>query len=1027
MKSVRKFYELTPYKVREVLFVSSEYDAFVLETEGQMAERLFYRYSEFNMSGAPRISHASTVEKALEVLASHRVDLVVNALRNDEGSSRELLSRVHKAYPHVPVVLLMLDVSRMHRASLDRLPSWLAGVYIWTGDLSLITAMFSQIEDRFNVDSDTSGTGVQVIIAVEDTVADYSVLLPLLYDELMKQSNSLAGEGVNSTQRTLRMLARPKILLASNYEKAVELFDKYRRYVLALVSDVRFRQDGRQVADAGFRLAEYCCKQKPNLAVFLQSSELKNSERAQASGWQFAYKNPETLRPALHNFLEESLGFGDFVFRMPDRTEVARAKDTYDLEHILHTVDLRSLYYHASNNNFNVWLRARNYFDLADDVERVKASDYSNHEDLRQCLIKILQDYAQEERHGVVADFSIKKGRLSSHNFFRLGSGSIGGKGRGIAFINSLLAQDNFIEARPGLKVAIPKTLVLSVDIYDQFMKLNGFDREEQKKYSDERLLEDYLKAKMPESVLAELRAAAASLKGPLAVRSSSLLEDSQNQSCAGIYATCMIPNNHPDPEERCRLMCQAIKRVYMSAISVKARTYLANSQYLGAEEKMAVLLQEVVGFKHGRYFYPNFAGVAMSSNYYPIGPQRIDDGVVAVALGLGATVAGGGRCMRFSPKWPRILPHQYYQAKYLDYAQREFYAIDLNGSDPGTLDGLVKLDLAQAEKDGTLAPIASVFCADSGVWRDSLSYPGPRAVTFSSILQWNEMPLAQTLGELLERFKLAIGCPVEMEFAVDLAGSDASRAATKAEFLSSVQSDPNNVEEAPREPILYILQLRPLTGLALGGDVRSCGYPLENIFCTCDSLGHGVIDNIADIVYVTGTNLGSKESRAAAMRVAELNDRLLKEQRPYALIGPGRWGSLDPNLGIPVQIGQILGARLIVELPYGERFVEPSMGSHFFHELASMRIGYMNVCLQGRDRALNQETRLGNCREEVGINCFERISKDYIDTDWLNNQPIVSETEGVRHLRLTSPLHVRLNGRCCRGVILKSQAVPLD
>lgn len=1021
MRSMGKFYELASYRVREVLFVSSEYDAFILETENQLAERLFYRYSEFFMVGVPSISHACSADRAIEILKSRRVDLIVVAIRDSIMFHNGFLQRVRKLYPSIPVVLLMLDPSCLHGSSWERLPKWLSGVYLWTGDLSLVTAMFTQVEDRVNVERDTASTGVQVIITVEDTVADYSVFLPHLYDELFEQSRSLSGEGANFTQRTLRMLARPKILLASDYESAQALFDKYQRYVLALISDVSFRVKGKQDAKAGLKLAAYCSERKPNLPILLQSSDSSHSQSAAAKGWHFANKRPEVFRPALHLFLEESLGFGNFVFRMPDRTEVARARDTYELERLLHTVDLRSFSYHAINNNFSVWLRARNYFNLANVVENMKMSEASNAEEMRQRLIQVLQESAREERQGVVADFSVHRSDNSQHNFFRVGRGSIGGKGRGIAFINSLLAKDDFITERPGLKITIPRTLVLGVDVYDRFMELNKFKVREQRRYSDEELTAIYLKAKLPPEMLDELRAAFSLLRGPLAVRSSSLLEDSQNQSCAGIYATYMVPDNHEDSPKRFELICQAIKRVYMSAVSSRAQAYLANAQYLGVEEKMAVILQETVGSVHGRYFYPNFSGVAMSVNYYPMGPQHIDDGVAVVALGLGNTVAGGGNCMRFSPKWPKVLPHQYYQERFFNYSQREFYAIELDASTYENPSGLVKLKLKQAEEDGTLAPIGSVFSSQSNTWRDSLDYQGPRAVTFSNILQNGEVPLAQCLEELLERFKVAIGCPVEIEFAVELGSAFTKR----NDCLYSVQSDPDDTDEVA--PTLYILQLRPLTSLAVGEEIHACGYEKEEIFCTCDSLGHGAIDDISDIIYVSGSNLGAREARLAAARVARFNSALIKEKRPYLLIGPGRWGSLDPNLGIPIQISQVMGAKTIVELPYGERFVEPSMGSHFFHELASMHICYLNLRVDGQEQAFNQGIRGGICRDDTSVKCADKIMRDYIDLNWLNSLPIVNEVDGVKHIRLEQPLHVRVNGRCCRGVVLKNNIKRLN
>ncbi len=997
--SLHKFYELSPYRVREVLFVSSEYDAFVLETEGQMAERLFFKYSEFYMVGAPRISHATNVEEALEILALHRVDLVVFVVRQGELVTPALGAKLRRLYPSLPLVLLLLDVAHWRRSQIQLLSSYWSGIFLWTGELNLIVAMFNYVEDRLNVDSDTTRTGVQVIISVEDTVADYSVFLPQLYAELMEQSRLLSGEGVNFAQRMLRMLARPKILLASTYEEAQALFNKYRPYVWALVSDVRFNCANRSDPQAGFKLAEYCTKAKPELAVLLQSTDPSNGPKAQALGWHFAEKRPEVLRPALHNFLEESLGFGDFVFRLPDRREVARAKDTFEFEKLLKVVDIRSIYYHAANCNFSVWLRARHYFALAEAIEKVRVEDYAHPEELRGALLAIIERNSQAEYQGKVADFSLRSSGQTQHNFFRIGGGSIGGKGRSIAFLNSRLAREDFLPSHPGLEVAIPKTVILGVDVYDRFMELNHFQRRTHFQMEDEAYLRQlYTHAQLPREILPELRAAAQLLQGPIAVRSSSLLEDSQNQSCAGIYATYVVPEMDSRSERRFELLCQAIKLVYMSAVSTKARLYFSHNRSLGEEEKMAVILQEVVGRQHGAYFYPHIAGVAMSINYYPLGPQKTTDGMVAIALGLGRTVAGGGRCLRFSPKWPQILPHLYFQERYLDSSQRQFYALTLGQSTPQNPSALVQLDLEEAERAGVLEHLASVWSPESGSWRDSLQYPGPRALTFNNLLRWGEIPLAATLNQLLERCQTAVGCPVELEFAID--------------WIPPGSADPAH------PPTLYLLQIRPMSGVANGEMVHACGYPPEEIAISGDSLGHGIYEEVCDILYVADENLVGRQTRALAARIAKLNQQLMREGRPYLLIGPGRWGSQDPHLGIPVQTGHILGARLIVELPYGERFVEPSLGSHFFHELAAMRIGYLTL---GSTPTLEDfEARSGPCIEDHQTTCAQRLSPDLIDRQWLESLPALSQEEGLYHLRLAQPLLIHLNGHCGRGVVLK-------
>lgn len=984
---ILKFHDLMPHRIREVLLVSSDYDAFVIEEDGRLSERLFVEYSELNLVTAPRIIHAATPAEALRILKTRRIDLVLTTMRADDPGVRNLAQRVKSQFPELPVVLLVLDEFELRRLSHRTLPRGLDRVFLWTGDTRIMLAILKVIEDSLNVEEDTSGTGVQVIIVVEDSVRRYSTFLAQLYGEMMLQSQSLVAEGVNALHRMLRMMARPKILLATSYEEAWDLFQRYEKHVLALITDIQFPRNGVPDDAAGFELTRAMRQVHPNMPVLLQSANPANAEPARGLGVAYADKNSPTLLREIRSFLREWLGFGDFVFRLPDRTEIGRARDMYELEQVLRTVDIRSLYYHASHDHFNVWLRARSMFELADEVEGIRASEYQDHEKLRAYLVEVLHRAARQEQEGVVADFSWRAVGPARH-FVKIGTGSIGGKGRGIAFLHSMLVRHDLSDAVAGLAVRIPRTVVVSTDEFDRFLEHNGLDTVHAARLPEEEVERRFRESELPRTLSVDLRAATLDMQGPLAVRSSSLLEDSQHQSCAGIYDTCILPNNHPDPEVRFRQLSQAIRRVYASTFSAKARAYLDSTPFSAEEEKMAVVIQEVVGVRREDRFYPHFSGVAQSYNYYPVGPQEPEDGVVMMALGLGHTVAEGGRSIRFSPRWPDVLPHLANARNFLKYSQTHFYAVDLSGEVPEDGDAVRLFPIRVAEKDDTFALAGSVYSPDDDQIRENLRLAGPRVVTFNNVLKWGAIPFAEVVRELLGKLRLAMGCPVEIEFAVDLA--DYGRSA------------PPGVER--RTPTLNLLQIRPISEPTLDALVETEGFPPDAVLCHSNrSLGHGFMQDLHDVVYVKTDVLTMDRLSALADEIGQVNARLHAEGRCYMLIGPGRWGSSDPSLGIPVDISRITGARLIVELPFGDRDVEPSQGSHFFHELTSMRIGYLTL------------TRHAHAEG----------TPDSLDWDWLHAQPSVRDTANVRHVRLEQPLHAYLDGRLRKATVLKPGSLP--
>ncbi|MHB8874425.1 MAG: PEP/pyruvate-binding domain-containing protein [Myxococcaceae bacterium] len=976
-----------PNRVREILLVSSPYDAFTLEEDGRLTERIFTEYSELNLSSAPRITHVSTGARAMEVMAERRFDLVLTMARIADTDVSAFGRKVKAAYPNMPVVLLVLTEADLSQFPGGVDPSGVDHVFWWTGDARILLAIIKLVEDTLNAPQDTRKAGVRVIIVVEDSVRRYSSFLSLLYAELMTQSNSLVYEGVNELHRLMRMRARPKLLLAKTYEQAMALFKRYREYVIAVISDVRFPRSGEEDRQAGFDLIRAIRADEPELALMLQSAEAENAAKAAELGVHYADKNSPDLLKQIRTFVTESLGFGDFIFRLPDRTEVGRARDLFELEALLRTVPAASVELHATRNHFSLWLMARSMFALAGEVRPRTPAEFGGTENLRTYLIKVLEESRRQQQEGVITDFSSKLSGPEAQ-FVRMGKGSIGGKARGLAFVSSIIARNRLRERFEGLQVRVPRSVVIPTDEFDKFMESNKVLENGLARTDAAAVLARCLAGRLSDNLMRDLPKALAEMHGPLAVRSSSLLEDSQLQPFAGIYSTYMLPNNHPDPQVRLTELCQAIKAVYASTYSEDARAYIGGTPYSIEEEKMAVLVQEMVGKPHGTRFYPHAAGVAVSYNYYPVGHQRAEDGLAMVALGLGQTIVQGGAALQFSPNAPGILPQFGSAQDYLRFSQSKFYALDMTRPTVDFLQGadasLAQYELSAAEEDSTLSLVGSVYNRDDDTIRDNLNLPGARVVTFHNILKYEAIPLAPALATLLKLFTEGMGGAVEIEFALD--GGDWGRAVERG--------------KEPEVPSLYVLQVRPQATQALDASVETGGFGDDEVLCRTDrALGHGAVDDLRDIVFVKRQDLGAGETPAVAAEVGAINARLQAEKRPYLLVGPGRWGSSDSRLGIPVKWAQIAGAKVIVETNFADREVEPSQGAHFFHNVTSFRIGYLTLShLDRRDTADRRQ----------------------LDQGWFERQPTFFESPAVRHLRLERPLRVRLDGRKGVAVILK-------
>ncbi|MEM9595367.1 MAG: PEP/pyruvate-binding domain-containing protein [Acidobacteriota bacterium] len=997
-----RFRDLMPYRVLEVLLVSSPYDAFNLEQDGQLTEQVFLEYSVLSLPSAPRFTQAPSAAAALEMLEQRRFDLVVamTGLRDVNAFGLE----VKRRHPGRPVVVLALDRKELHdlRGGLD--PGAIDGAFLWRGDPKILPALMMYVEDRQNIDADIAEGQVRVIVVVEDSPDDYSSFLGILYRELLHQSRSLHSEGgANEILRQMYMKSRPKILLATSFDEGLALLERYRRYLLALICDVDLPRGGSldPTAASGLQLVGRARQLVPDLPILVQSAEVKHAHQVQNQRAQFFHKGSPSLLARLRGFLNETLGFGAFVFRNPEGQELDRAKDLRELKQKLATVPDESIRYHAEHDHFSIWLMARSEFDLAEEIRRHSIFlDPGGVDATRQYLLRSLREVHRENHRGVVSEFS--RADFEAEAFARIGSGSLGGKARGVAFLNMRLANlgeakldgvdEVDVEGRvepDGLPILLPKTVVIAVDGFDAFLDRNGLREFAYACTDDGELERRFLAGELPEPLVDDLGFLVRELDGPLAVRSSSLLEDSVHQPLAGVYSTFMLPNAAADDAIRTRELAAAVKLVYASTFFADAKAYLRSTGHRVEEEKMAVMIQPVVGRRHGRRFYPTFSGVAQSFNFYPLEPQRPKDGVVHLALGLGRQVVEGASALSFSPRHPEVVPQLSNPKSFLDQSQRCFYALDLDhccGESYADLAAAVKrYELAAAEEDGTLGAVGSVYVVEERAVRDDLRHRGPRLVTFNNILKHRSIPLASTLDRLLDIGREGLGGPVEIELAVEM--GDWGR--------------PRNRHGERRGPRLYVLQMRPLAGTDALSRRAAVEIPAEGCLCRAgSSLGNGVDETILDLVFVRRDRWDPARHAVIAAEVGELNGALSEEERPYLLIGPGRWGSADEWLGIPVRWSQISGVRVIVEASPAGYDIEPSQGTHFFQNITSLGIGYLSLPAGA---------------EEPGDQ-----AESFLDWAWLESLPAHRETDHLRWVRLERPLTVMLDGRRGRAVVAK-------
>ncbi|MCA9244128.1 MAG: hypothetical protein KDA32_09250 [Phycisphaerales bacterium] len=966
-----RFPNLMPRRVESILLVSSPYDSFILEEDGLLSELIFSEYTDLGLTHAPSVHRVSTGHEALGAVASGEFDLVIAMARLGGMEIHEFASSVKAIQDDVPVVLLAANEAELTQFGAQIETLTVDGIYVWHGDAKLFLAIIKTIEDRWNAQHDTHVGGVGVIILIEDSVRYLSSYLPLVYSELVRQTRAVMLEGINRMHKLLRLRARPKVLVATTFEEGLALYEKFRTYIFGIITDVRYPRGGEVDPQAGAAFIRKIKEDNPDIPSLLQSAEVSNREIAERLNTAFLHKWSTTLLQDLRLFMLNNFGFGDFIFRLPSGQEVARASNLYEMRRVLRDVPAESLDYHASRNHFSNWLRARTEFVLARKLRPRKVSEFGGMEGLRAYLIQEVDGAIRQNRRGVVEDFTRERFGPGSR-LTRIGGGSLGGKARGLAFFDAMLERYQLHKEYEDVSIFVPRSVMIGTDVFDEFLDNNQLRTLALYKAQDEWIRQAFLKAVLPRSLTDSLSAYLAHATSPLAVRSSSTLEDSPYHPFAGVFSTIMLPNNHTDSRQRLSQLCDAIKLVYASTFYEQARQYLRATPHRIEEQKMGVMLMEVVGTRHDHYYYPSFAGVARSYNFYPFGHMKPEDGVATVALGLGQCVVEGSEALRFSPGNPHVLPQLSLGKAFISNSQRCFYAINLDDPDRPVpteeLASVERLDLTVAEKHGTLDPVASVWSHENEAFYDGIYRPGARVVTFAHILKSDLFPLAGILSEVLDLGRIGFAGPVELEFAVNLSAN-------------------------PRQ--FAVLQIRPFGVTGEQEAVEIDGLPDDLLLVSSEmALGNGIVDGLHDIVYVKPDTFDAATTPAIAAELGKLNETLLAEKRRVLLIGPGRWGSSNPWLGIPVNWAQISAARVIVETSLEHFKVDSSQGSHFFHNLTSLGVGYLTV--------------------------DPELQRGFIDWHWLDQQPCVFETDLLRHVRVDIPLEARMDGRQSRAAVLK-------
>lgn len=969
------FSNLMRNRIYQVLLITSTYDAFMLEDDGRVDEQIFMEYVSLNLRYPPHFILANSEEDALQALSENNIDLVINMMAIEKPESFEFAQLIKDEYPEKPIVALTpfsREISmRFHKIGTEPYDY----VFAWLGNTDILVAIIKLIEDKMNADNDIHEVGVQAIILIEDSIRFYSSYLPLIYKIIMHQSRRFMQEGLNDHQKMMRMRGRAKILLANNYEEAAELYEKYKDNLHGIISDMTFPHNGVKEKYAGFNLAKRIKSENRYMPFLIQSSDADNETYAKQVKVGFIHKHSKTLHRELKRFIENYFAFGDFIFVNPKTGhEVNRASDLKSLQNIILQIPDETLKYHLSRHHVSKWLNSRAIFPLASLFKQFSPEDFKNLNALRKFIFESIAAYRMNKGRGVIAQFN-RENFDEYLTFTRIGAGSLGGKARGLAFLDSLVSRNKLTYKYQGVTIRIPRTLVLTTDVFDEFMEDNDLFKVALSDTSDEEILKHFLQARLPMRIQEDLLTFAKIVKNPLAIRSSSLLEDSHYQPFAGIYSTYMVPCNAMEENEKIKSISDAIKAVYASVYYQSSKAYMTATSHVIDEEKMGIVVQEAVGRKYDKYFYPSISGVGRSVNFYPIDPEKPEDGIVNIALGLGKHIVEGGNSLRFSPLHPKKILQLSSPEMALRETQKHFFALDVSNPDfkAETDDScnLIKLRLNIAEEHGSLQQITSTYDFQNNTITEGPYVQGKKILTFSNVLKYNTFPISDILNDILTIGEREMSKGVEIEFAVELDHQNG----TPGTF--------------------FILQIRPIVENKelLVEDISQTKLDESIIFCK-SALGNGQIKDIQHLIYIKPESFDASNSKEIAEQIGMLNDQMIEENKNYVLIGPGRWGSSDPWLGIPVKWPQISMARLIIESGLENYRIDPSQGTHFFQNLTSFRVGYFT------------------------INPF--INDGHYDLDYLNKMPAVFENDHIRMIQFENALKIKIDGKNKLGVVLK-------
>ena len=966
------YQDLMQYRIHEILLVSSPYDAFILEEDGKLTEQILSEYIGMNLSYAPRVWNAHSAKNAIEMIENRFFDVIIVMTRISDMDPMKFSKKIKKLYPKKPIVLLAFDQSEIKNISI-RSQNIFDEIFIWSGNSNVFPAVIKSIEDKKNISKDVKTANVRAIMFIEDTPRYYSSILPVLYKQIILNTKKLIDKSLNSSQKILYMRARPKIILVKNYEDAIKFIKKYRYNLLGIISDLRYPYKNDLNYLSGIKLIKYIKDIKSAIPILLQTTEKNIPDIIKNYSIKVIKKDSSILFKELQNFMIKELGFGEFEFRNKKDRILSKATNINELIENIKTISEESLEFHSSKNHLSNWLSTRSEFNLADKFRNIRQNDFKTMNERRKYYLKILSAKLEQSTKTKIVEFS-KSINDFSHNFIQIGKGSLGGKARGLAFSNTILLNKKFSSKYADINIRVPKIIAIGTDEFDEFMELNNLWKTALNIKNNKKILDKFINSKLPKKLLTILSDVINSIHYPLAIRSSSLLEDSQYQPLAGMYSTFMLPNSHSNKKERLNQICEAIKRVYASTFFQGPKSIMNNSIHRLEEEKMGIIIMELAGKKHNELFYPSFSGVAQSFNYYPVSYMERNEGVLFVALGLGKTIVDGEKSLRFSPKYPKILPQYYSIKSTINNSQNKFYALDMNKGENPLKDGesknLKKFDLSFAENDNELQNVASVITSDN-IIRDSLKYKGVRVITFANIIKYNKFPLNNIIRDLMSLGEKALGCPVEIEFAVNI----------------------NNKNENE----FCLLQIKPMVigskneQLNIEKNIKDNSY----ICYSNQVLGNGEIDYISKIIYIDPITFKREKTEEIAKEIEVYNNKLGKNN-PYLLIGPGRWGTADPWLGIPVDWEQITNAKAIIEVGIDKLNPDPSFGSHFFQNIVNLRVGYFTI--------------------------NKKYHKKHIDWEWINSHKSLYKTKHIKVISINKPLYIRIDGINGKGIILKDR-----